>query len=482
MDLQLPILPFANPQLAVAWLPFVGEGSETEIADFSGRALWLSGSWNAWLVNGVVQKISGFAGDWPFVELLPVVALAPEGDASGYEISSELILKHIYASLNSMEHYILIMMRTGLPVTTDGVNLGNGILQRWSLYLGQLKQDVVSTLISAMLEWISGHQESGFIVFEILRDSKEISVFEGKTDAKGEVIQNIGSIFEHEKEVSLSGLPLQWHMRKIPGWPLALEQGVPVICARMESDDSYRVLLLLARLYGRRFRNILFLFNHEETYQLWKTRMHHNLPVTGTKGAKGSSPEILWPTVSDKEIHILPDFLWNQDRFWDTGAQVKQGRGYALFGWSFCYFILDAMGLRKKIWDSLFPNLNIFSKLPITFPVKEVIDSKKWVKFWHGIVGDATLESLGVGVWTFSNEMHQWHTFGPLSELLAEHSLLPIEYENSKLSQFLLIYPQLWKRVEIKNFFFDQSRLASWPIWDAKVAKYLQKLREVWFF
>lgn len=473
-----PFIPFSNSQLSAAWKPFSGEGNDDQPADFSGRCFWLNGTWNAVLANGLTIKTNQFAGDWPFVDLLPIVALKPDKNASAYEISSELINKYLFTSLNAFEQYILLMLKFGHSVTNDGVNLGNGSMLRWGVNLSSVNnQSGRLAAVNQLYAWIAEHSNDGFILFEILGKDQARSFFEGRDDAKGNKIENIGSILHPQKETQLSGLPLQWHMRKIAGWPLPLSEGIPVISARMESDDDFRTLLLLHRLYGRRFKNTIYLFFDKETFQNWQPRLHRLIPLKASGKDQGT---FHWPQMVSKSF-LVPDLLWDVEKYLKPFIQKNEDAAFAAYGWSFCYLVLKELK-EEKSWDNLFVQLNLFPKLPITFPVKEVIDKKKWIKHWHSIVGDKRLEELDREIWTFSEYSHQWHSFGSLAELLAEHSLLPVEYETEELLNVLLLSPLAWQKIEIRNIIIEQNKLSSWPIFDQQVARYLQKQRELWYF
>lgn len=481
----IPIL--HDKRLNVAWIPFKGEGNKDNPANFSGRCFWLSGEWEAVFADGAKTRAYAFNGDWPFLDLMPFIGLNPLDDARGFEISRELVLKYLFTVSNALDNYILGLSRMGYSITEDGQQIGKGNILRWGVDLSSIKEtDKKRELFDSLLKEASRLNDPGIFLFELFTREKGSekepeSLLTGRIDAKGEIIQSTGSILEHSSPLKLTGKPKEWHLRKIPGWPYSLQEGMPAVSAVIYNDEDWRLIYLLHRLYGKRFRNTLFIFHDSSALEFWRLKLHGIFKPTEiiNKKIKKNIPNrqyqdnFLWPNFGG-EVFLIPDFLWRSDLSGYPLDAVKRNDNVALFGWNFCLLIFNILGLKKKLWDGLFENFKILGKIPIKFPVKSVIDPEKWRRFWQKKVGDIHLEDMGTNIWTFYPSVDQWKAHGSLPELLSYHSLLPLMNQFAELESALSIYPNNWKKLMNLKRLEIPKRLAKWPIWYDSLSCYMQ--------
>lgn len=486
-SLSIPLL--QDRRLAVSFKPFLGEKNIDNPLSFSGRCFWLIGQWQALYSDGTLKEAKGLFGDWPFLNLPPFLTLEPGLGAKGYEISKELILKYLFTVINAMEQYVLPLLRSGYPVNEEGLGLGHGRvlrigldLSKFSDYTGRKEQ------FDKFLKWLS-ERNSGVILFELRSASLDTehtkSLLIGKTDIKGEVINEVGSILESQGELKITGRAKEWHMRKIPGWPFALQEGLPAISALITNDDEWRIIYLLHRLYGRRFQNTCFIFQDSYTMEFWRTAMHAIIkPVSAiaekqrVKNFKINNELGFVGFTQVENVALIPDYLWTNASRFSFLKSSEANNSLAVYGWSFCFVIFHKLGLIESIWKKFFEEFQILGKIPLRFPVKNLIDEDSWVRFWQKKVGELQLEELNLNLWTFYPPSDQWKAHGYLKELLAYHSLLPFSNRLDELEKSFQNMPLSWK-VQDKLMNLElPDRLAKWPMWHKRVAHFMQIQRQ----
>lgn len=485
-----------NPRYNVSCRRFYGEDASGDPERFAGRAFLLRGEWEITLITG--EKITGrsLAGDWPYVELDLMVSVQPvTPEQEGCEIDAAHINKVLFHIPNEMERYIALFVRHGYHVTAGGKALGSGDIERWMADLTDLaKGKEPKAAFAELLAALSPSEQPNEILFELrfAQDGSEppASLLEGRSDVKGNTITNVGSILEQEGVSSFSGLPTQWHMRKIPNWPVALDNGIPVISAVVRRKQDLTVLYLLHRLYGRRFKNSVFVlsggFLDEEWSSLFQARIQRQRkvvtyePEKGVGSHKGDGATLELPSGSASVV-IFRDYLNSSHLAWPefVNTLFQKEQGVALFGWSFCYTVLRLLG-KERFWQKNFYNFKIIGKIPLQYPGESLIKNKKWLCRWQRLVGKrARLEDFGLSLWSFTAPFRQWQRQGDLAGLCAFHSLLPFAGTFDELKAALSFYPLHWSKPEnMKDYqMIASKRLMNWPYWNNQYTKYIDFLK-----